>query len=75
MAVSDYYLESVAAGRRFQQQNKSWAGYDVVKYQKIIYHNEFGEIKLQALANIMKNRYDWVVSFNLATKVGLDMML
>jgi hypothetical protein len=36
MAVSDYYLESVAAGRRFQQQNKSWAGYDVVKYQKLI---------------------------------------
>jgi len=36
MAVSDYYLESVAAGRRFQQQNKSWAGYDVVKYQNKI---------------------------------------
>jgi SAM-dependent methyltransferase len=36
MAVSPYYLESVAAGRRFQQQNKSWAGYDVVKYQKLI---------------------------------------
>jgi hypothetical protein len=37
MAVSDYYLESVAAGRRFQQQNKSWAGYDVVKYQNKIH--------------------------------------
>ena len=36
MAVSDYYLESVEIGRRFQQQNKSWAGYDVVKYQKLI---------------------------------------
>lgn len=36
MAVSPYYVESVAAGRRFQQQNKSWAGYDVVKYQKLI---------------------------------------
>jgi hypothetical protein len=33
MAVSPYYLESVAVGRQFQQQNKSWAGYDVVKYQ------------------------------------------
>ena len=33
MAVSTYYLESVAIGRQFQQQNKSWAGYDVVKYQ------------------------------------------
>jgi hypothetical protein len=37
MAVSPYYIESVAVGRRFQQQNKSWAGYDVVKYQKKIY--------------------------------------
>lgn len=36
MAVSPYYAESVAAGRQFQQQNKSWAGYDVVKYQKLI---------------------------------------
>ena len=33
MAVSPYYLESVEIGRQFQQQNKSWAGYDVVKYQ------------------------------------------
>ena len=31
--MSPYYVESVAIGRRFQQQNKSWAGYDVVKYQ------------------------------------------
>jgi hypothetical protein len=37
MAVSSYYAESVAAGRRFQQQNKSWAGYDVVKYQNKIH--------------------------------------
>lgn len=36
MAMSPYYLESVEAGRQFQQQNKSWAGYDVVKYQKLI---------------------------------------
>jgi hypothetical protein len=36
MAMSPYYLESVEVGRRFQQQNKSWAGYDVVKYQKKI---------------------------------------
>jgi SAM-dependent methyltransferase len=36
MAMSPYYLESVDAGRRFQQENKSWAGYDVVKYQKLI---------------------------------------
>ena len=33
MAVSAYYVESVEIGRQFQQQNKSWAGYDVVKYQ------------------------------------------
>lgn len=36
MAMSPYYLESVEAGRRFQQENKSWAGYDVVKYQLLI---------------------------------------
>ena len=36
MAVSAYYVESVEIGRQFQQQNKSWAGYDVVKYQKKI---------------------------------------
>jgi hypothetical protein len=36
MEMSPYYLESVEVGRRFQQQNKSWAGYDVVKYQKKI---------------------------------------
>jgi len=36
MAISPYYLESVEIGRQFQQQNKSWAGYDVVKYQKKI---------------------------------------
>jgi SAM-dependent methyltransferase len=33
MEMSPYYLESVDVGRQFQQQNKSWAGYDVVKYQ------------------------------------------
>ena len=37
MAVSTYYVESVEIGRQFQQQNKSWAGYDVVKYQNKIY--------------------------------------
>jgi hypothetical protein len=36
MVMSPYYLDSVAAGRRFQQENKSWAGYDGVKYQKKI---------------------------------------
>lgn len=36
MAVSPYYLESVKLGKEFQEQNKSWAGYDVVKYQKCI---------------------------------------
>ena len=36
MAVSSYYDESVRVGREFQEQNKSWAGYDVVKYQKCI---------------------------------------
>ena len=36
MAVSSYYLESVKRGTEFQEQNKSWAGYDVVKYQKCI---------------------------------------
>jgi len=35
--VSPYYLESVARGAEFQKNNKSWAGYDVVKYQKKIY--------------------------------------
>jgi hypothetical protein len=34
--MSPYYLESVAAGRSFQQQNKSWSGQDVVKYQRLI---------------------------------------
>lgn len=33
MAMSPYYEKSVAIGREFQRQNKSWAGYDVVKYQ------------------------------------------
>jgi SAM-dependent methyltransferase len=31
--MSPYYLESVRQGTEFQQNNKSWAGYDVVKYQ------------------------------------------
>jgi hypothetical protein len=34
--TSSYYNESVRLGREFQEQNKSWAGYDVVKYQKKI---------------------------------------
>ena len=34
--MSPYYLESVRQGAEFQQNNKSWAGYDVVKYQKKI---------------------------------------
>lgn len=34
MAVSSYYQESVRLGTEFQEQNKSWAGHDVVKYQK-----------------------------------------
>lgn len=33
---SSYYDQSVALGAEFQEQNKSWAGYDVVKYQKCI---------------------------------------
>jgi len=35
--MSPYYLESVARGAEFQKNNKSWAGYDVVKYQKKVY--------------------------------------
>lgn len=31
--TSTYYAESVRLGREFQENNKSWAGYDVVKYQ------------------------------------------
>ena len=34
--TSAYYEESVRLGREFQKNNKSWAGYDVVKYQKCI---------------------------------------
>jgi hypothetical protein len=34
--MSPYYLESVQRGSEFQKNNKSWAGYDVVKYQKKI---------------------------------------
>ena len=34
--MSPYYLESVQQGAEFQKNNKSWAGYDVVKYQKKI---------------------------------------
>jgi hypothetical protein len=34
--MSPYYLESVRLGREFQESNKAWAGYDVVKYQKKI---------------------------------------
>jgi hypothetical protein len=34
--MSPYYQESVRQGTKFQQNNKSWAGYDVVKYQKKI---------------------------------------
>jgi len=36
MAVSSYYKESVKLGTEFQKNNKNWAGYDVVKYQKKI---------------------------------------
>jgi hypothetical protein len=36
MAVSSYYEESVRQGTEFQANNKAWAGYDVVKYQKKI---------------------------------------
>jgi hypothetical protein len=31
--TSAYYEDSVRLGAEFQKQNKSWAGYDVVKYQ------------------------------------------
>ena len=34
--TSEYYKESVRLGTEFQENNKSWAGYDVVKYQKKI---------------------------------------
>ena len=34
--MSPYYSESVARGSEFQKNNKSWAGYDVIKYQKKI---------------------------------------
>lgn len=36
MAISSYYKKSVELGTQFQEENKSWAGYDVVKYQKLI---------------------------------------
>ena len=36
MAMSPYYEESVRLGTEFQKNNKNWAGYDVVKYQKLI---------------------------------------
>ena len=36
MAVSPYYKKSVKLGTQFQEENKSWAGYDVIKYQKKI---------------------------------------
>ena len=34
--TSEYYQKSVELGTKFQEDNKSWAGYDVVKYQKKI---------------------------------------
>ena len=34
--MSPYYIESVQQGTEFQKNNKSWAGYDVVKYQQKI---------------------------------------
>ena len=34
--MSPYYLESVQQGAEFQKNNKSWGGYDVVKYQQKI---------------------------------------
>ena len=36
--MSPYYQESVRLGTEFQKNNKNWAGYDVVKYQKKIKH-------------------------------------
>ena len=36
ITVSPYYEESVRLGTEFQESNKSWAGYDVVKYQNKI---------------------------------------
>lgn len=35
--MSPYYKESVARGTEFQKNNKSWAGYDVIKYHKKIH--------------------------------------
>lgn len=29
---SEYYNESVELGKRFQKENKNWAGFDVIKY-------------------------------------------
>ena len=34
--MSPYYEESVKLGAQFQKDNKSWAGFDVVKYQRKI---------------------------------------
>jgi len=36
MGMSPYYNESVRLGREFQENNKNWSGYDVVKYQYCI---------------------------------------
>ena len=33
MALSSYYSQSVAEGSKFQHENKSWAGFDVIKYK------------------------------------------
>lgn len=31
--ISSYYKKSVLIGREFQQENKNWAGFDVIKYK------------------------------------------
>jgi hypothetical protein len=33
---SEYYLQSIERGKQFQLENKAWAGFDIVKYQKQI---------------------------------------
>jgi len=34
--VSSYYEQQVAVGAKFQAENKTWAGLDIIKYQKHI---------------------------------------
>ena len=33
---SEYYLQSIERGKQFQLENKAWAGFDTLKYQKQI---------------------------------------